>query len=411
MTRSVTINRSLEDRSIYLERSGRNSPRYPELSFDNNFTFAKRTKRFVKAYVIPGPPPKVPAGSIFTIPPITNGQVTWGSAATNAEFIPVSEAILKLRNNINSYDFNGLVTAMEMRSTIEGIGRRAQILGRAYRSLRHGDLKGMINHLDLSDRHKRRKFPKASTVRDNAAKHLLEYQFGYVTLVNDMVNLGTAIYDQSQKERYEIVKGVYTSSVSYKQHNTSMKARYVDSKGTRYATDVGITVGKSSGKSRTIATAKCSVTNAALQPLSAFGFTNPFHALWQVAPMSWAIDGFYPVGSFLSQLYLPPGVKVSQGRICRFAERSCSVSGDTQKFDHLVRWRTPDGRSHSGYQQLTVHFMNGQEDSVAINAYPTNEIFSMKVPKPKLPFLGQAITLTAWASLQGQQLKAIFKKN
>lgn len=411
MTRRLNLIGQYVDKYVYIERSGTNSPQYPRLKHDNSFKYRKNVVHYPAIYTTVLNQPRIPPNAKVEIPPAVGGAVRRAAVSFNTTSVKDTDAILKLRNNINSYDFNALVTAIEMRSTIEGISDRVARLGKAYRSLRHGDLKSMIRHLDLSDKRKPRRFPKAASVRENAAKHLLEYQFGYVTLTNDIINFGTSLYDQSKLDRSIIIRGVSTSIIEANARKLNSSGSIRLDNGKNQGVSVPLSMPKHITKRRTIATAKCSVENVILQPLSAFGFANPFAALWAVAPMSWAIDGFLPVGSFLEQLYLPPGVKVTEPRVCVFSESETPiVAGSEQQFaTHNVRWRA-DGRLYGFSQKIGVHVSPGFASDVNIQAEPDNSVFEIQIPKPQLPFVGQAITLAAWTSLQGQQLKQLFKK-
>lgn len=412
MTKRLSIKSQGTDRYVFIERSGSNSPRYPQLVFNNTFNYRKNIVEYPKVYTRVLNTPSIPSDAKISVYPAIDGAVSRATLSYGTTSVRDKGAILKLRNNINSYDFNALVTAMEMRSTIEGISDRVQRLGKAYRALRHGDLKAMSRHLDLSDKRRPKRFPKAQQVQQNAAKHLLEYQFGYVTLTNDIINFGTALYDQSSKSKSVIVRGVSTSRATIEERGFYSSAVVKLSNGKTKGLSTQLLVPKHEVKRRTIASAKCSVENVILQPLSAFGFTNPFAALWAVAPMSWAIDGFLPVGSFLEQLYLPPGIKVTEPRVCVFAASGTKVvAGNTGDIlTHRAEWYTANGQYRSSIQKIEVFIHPGTASDVFIQAAPDASVFDIQIPRPKLPFLGQAITLTAWTSLQGQQLKQLIKK-
>lgn len=412
MTKRLNITSQGIDRFVSIKRSGSNSPRYPKIVYNNSFEFRKNIVEYPKVYTGVRKVPSIPSNAKILVYPAVEGSVTRAPLSYFTQSKRDSAAILKLRNEINSYDFNALVTAMEMRSTIEGISDRVQRIGKAYRALRHGNLKAMAKHLDLSDKRKPKRFPRAKVVQQNAAKHLLEYQFGYVTLTNDIINFSTALYDQSNRQNHVIVRGVSTSSGVIPESRPYATAGIKLSNGQMKGLPVQLLVPKHFAKQRTIATAKCTVENVVLQPLSAFGFANPFAALWAVAPMSWAIDGFLPIGSFLEQLYLPPGVKVSEPRVCVIASSNINIVAGSSKntVRHRAEYKTADGMIHVINQDIDITVSPGHALDVSISASPDTSVFEIQIPKPRLPFLGQAITLTAWTSLQGEQLKRLISK-
>ena len=320
-------------------------------------------------------------------------------------------ADLQLRAQIAKSDFSALITAMEMKSTIVGIGNLAHRLGNAYGALSRGNLKGFTQALDVSSKSTGR-IP-ARKVRENAASYLLEYQFGIVSLYNDILGLATTLYDQSQFPARKRVKATEKREV------TEVVTAYV---GTSAAWTDGIdrlhsaNYHTGSAKSMCIYKAACDVVvDSPLEYyLSRFGFTNPIHAAYSVAPNSWLFDAFIPLGDFLSQLYLPPGISLKNQGVTKVLESELKfplVYGIDQA--SYYPYSVPldeDTRFHGelkAYQ--VVESCTGKYVSVSMSPADFTGI-SFQI-RPKLPFVGQAITSSAYAHQRSEDLKSLLRRN
>lgn len=318
---------------------------------------------------------------------------------------------LALRSQIAETDFSFLITAMEMRSTIVGLGSLAHRLGNAYGALRQGNLKGFTKALDVSSRGTSR-IP-ARKVRENAASYLLEYQFGIVSLYNDMYGLATSLYDQSQFPRSVAVKAMDKREVS-QSLPTYIAASYTREDGQRAQAFAGYGTCSATGTELYKAKAEVVVKSPLLYYASQFGMTNPVHALYSVAPNSWLFDAFVPLGDFLNQLYLPPGislenqgfVKILDAKITspkRLPFKTVATSASVEK--------KPNGSTWQVTRTATGSF-RGPEGSFFLMSMGSADYSKVSYQvKPKLPFVGQAITSCAYAHQRSEDLKNLLRRN
>lgn len=317
---------------------------------------------------------------------------------------------LALRAKIAQTDFNALVTAMEMKSTIVGIGSLANRLGNAYRALRHGDLRGFTRALDVSQRGPRNVSPKK--VMDNASSYLLEYQFGIVPLYSDMLGLATTLYDQSQ-----FPSRIKVKSTEVRPIEGNMKARltptYKWTDGNTRTHGTIETQGSYSGTAIYKAVTEVVVDSPLEFYLSQFGFTNPVHAAYSVLPNSWLFDAFVPLGDFLSQLYLPPGVSLENSGVVRLMDTEITFPGKTLESDetYMYPFLNEEGLVRQGAIKAShvVPGMKGQVFRLWMDAADFSNV-SIQI-KPKLPFLGQAITSAAYAHQRSDDLKKLLRGN
>lgn len=317
---------------------------------------------------------------------------------------------LALRAKIAQTDFNALVTAMEMKSTIVGLGSLSRRLGDAYRSLRHGDLRGFTRALDVSQRGPRDIPPKK--VMDNAASYLLEYQFGIVSLYSDMLGLATTLYDQSQFPARMKFKSVEVRPLDG-QMTARLTPTYEWTDGHTRTHGTIEVPGTYNGKAIYKAVTEVVVNSPLEFYLSQFGFTNPLHAVYSVLPNSWLFDAFVPLGDFLSQLYLPPGVSLENSGVVRLMDASIVFPSKTIESEevYLYPYHDNEGLIRQGVIGTThvTAEMKGQVFRLWMDAADLTNV-SIQV-KPKLPFVGQAITSSAYAHQRSDDLKQLLRKN
>lgn len=393
-------------------RSGGNTPK-PHRGFGGFFrenTRLERKKEFTRFWNERGSP-----GSAFQPHPRIGHQMSKNNHWLFYDHpeMPLDLGFgvdLALRAKIAQTDFNALVTAMEMKSTIVGLGSLANRLGDAYRSLRHGDLRGFTRALDVSQKGSRKVPPKK--VMDNASSYLLEYQFGIVSLYSDMLGLATTLYDQSQFPARLTFK-----STEKRPLKGQMKARLIPSfewtdGGTRTHGTIEST-GDYAGTAIYKAVTDVVVRSPLEFYLSQFGFTNPVHAVYSVLPNSWLFDAFVPLGDFLSQLYLPPGVSLENSGVVRLMDTHIVFPGQTLESEevYLYPFHGDDGLVRQGVIKAS-HVIPHMEGQIFRLWMDTADFSNVSVQiKPKLPFVGQAITSSAYAHQRSEDLKQLLRRN
>lgn len=418
MTRKVSLDLSAGSRYNIIGRSGDNSPRVQGLLKlrPNKFSFTRHTGDCLKASLNVSSENNLADLSYwFSGSPLKNGdyfkyETGWHNARPRLDLSENLEA--KLRLKITETDFNALVTGMEMKSTIVGLAQRAQRLANAYRSLRHGDLKGFCQSLDVSPRGP---IPPSKRVRGNASGHLLEYQFGIVPIYEDMYNGAVQIYEASNRQHAKVVR-VSAKAQARGTYGPINRPVYPD----RY--DGGIYGG---GKScqlfydcdslsvrRLYTTVR--VDNPALAHISEFGFTNPLLAVYSVLPSSWIFDAFIPVGSFLQQLYMPPGLSFHDTYSVNVRKDKYRSHPRLITSYHESKYkaaRPGGGFTTKTYRQTCrVYTYSCTSERVEVNINPRSFPGIQFTINPKLPHVGQAITMTAFADQQSSKLREMIRR-
>lgn len=419
MTRPLNINLNVGSRYNRVIRSGDDSPRVNGLLKlrPNRFSYEKHTGECFKASLDVYPLDSMKPGFVrwnYGVP--LKSATYWlnetGWHTAQPQIDPEENLALKLRNKITETNFNALVTGVEMKSTVVGLAERAQRLANAYRNLRHGDLRGFCRSLDVSPRGP---IPPSKKVRNNASGHLLEYQFGIVPIYEDMYNGAVQIYEASNRQHAKVVR-VSSKDEAHGSYGPINRPVYPD-------TEFGGTWGP--GKMaqlfydcdselirRMYTTVR--VDNPALAHINEFGFTNPLLAVYSVLPSSWIFDAFVPVGSFLQQLYMPPGLSFHDTYSVSVRKDKYFSKPHYREEIHESGYIACDANNYCPvhrYRQVCrvyTHSSCSERVKVDISPHPFPGIqFDLT---PKLPFLGQAITMIAFADQQATRLRDLVRR-
>lgn len=418
MTRFINLNLNAGSRYNRVTRSGDNSPRVNGLLRlrPNRFSFERHTGECFKASLDVYP---VDTMSDFirwnSGVPLKNGaywlhEHSWHTALPKV--VPEENLEQKLRLKVTETNFNALVTGAEMKSTVVGLAERAQRLANAYRNLRHGNLKGFCRSLDVSPRGP---IPPSKKVRGNASGHLLEYQFGIVPIYEDMYNGAVQIYEASQRQHAKVVR---VSSKDEAHGSFGPVNRPVYPNG--YDSDL-----RAGGRiaslfydcdtqliRRMYTTVR--VDNHALAHINEFGFTNPLLAAYSVLPSSWIFDAFIPVGSFLQQLYMPPGLSFHDTYQVEVRKDNYTSKPFLKEYINDSKYiaRTSRGTTTKRYRQICrVYTHSSRSERVKVNISPRVFPGVQFDLRPKLPHVGQAITMMAFADQQSGKLRDLLRRN
>lgn len=418
MTRERNLHNLTKTYESKLIRNGTNSPRTDhgrlQLTF-NHFNFERITGDVINGnYYIENINHRKYPFAPWTGLYLTLGNQT-GRYGRSPCYIPnhqFKDLGFELRNKIASHDFNAMVSAMEGKSTIQGLHERAKRLAGAYAALRRGNLKGFGQALDLSIPPGKQK--RSDHVRKNISGHLLEYQFGLLPLYQDMYNGAVHIYELSNWQPVKTFKTRFVQSIEQdfdmQDYTTPLHCQYGgDSEGFRdgyFAGAVKVTA-KSKVTSRLMANVR--VTNPVLSDVSSFGFNNPAQALWSVAPSSWILDAFLPIGDFLGQLYMPPGLSIDDcGSVQAIETDYTWPKLNVTTRSRYAEYDAKTGILYDKEQQLSKVIPAGKSHRVKISSSP--QVFpGISFPSVQLPFVGQAISMMAYADLQAKRLKPFLK--
>lgn len=309
-----------------------------------------------------------------------------------------TDVFFNLRRKIAIKDWNALTDLAEIQSTINGLAQRARRIGDAFRSLRKGDLMSFGRALDVSIPPSKRR--KAGQVRANISGHLLEYQFAIVPIYQSMYDGAVSIYEARQRNPKHLVSATikHAGTEEY-EHN-----RHI------WITDSSMSFGvlpqkhRCEWKRRVKAITEVQVINPDLAYVSEFGLANPLATAYAVLPNSWLFDFFYPLGGFLEQLYMPPGIIPGRTLVIS-AHSATSVAYAASETISLPYLGVNQYNQATRLKAEISASITGNESSYVWISSVIRDFPGVQYPSPKLPFLGQAMTGLAYADQQSKKIK------
>lgn len=172
----------------------------------------------------------------------------------------------------------------ELPSSLRMIGSHSIAVLRAYRALRRGNYSQIPKLLGVR---------KVKDLPGSAADVWFAYKFGWEPLITDTYNLHSAVMKQLNRPAFTRVKAVSTTESS------DLATVWKVTKGNLlFGVEVGVAY---------------KVDNEFLAGLNGLGLTNPVSIAWELLPLSFVVDWFIPIGSFLEALSAPLGLKFVTG--------------------------------------------------------------------------------------------------
>lgn len=212
-----------------------------------------------------------PAGTLEGSETIVSDDLSDGSA----------RAYAAAESKLAKGDINLLVTGGEAGETIRYIASRMLTLAQTFNLIRKGDFLGAAKQLgtDLSQNatkrlNRNKRISKDPT--DLLSNSWLEYQFGIRPIVNDVYGAVAAYHKKQQagstvEARAKVQNGEF---------------------GTKYRAGV---VG--------------TISNPDQRTLQQLGIANPALAIWDLIPLSFIVDWFWPLSNFFGQIGASLGLK------------------------------------------------------------------------------------------------------
>jgi hypothetical protein len=162
----------------------------------------------------------------------------------------------------------------------------------AYRALRKGNFSAIPKLLGVK---------KPSSLPKATADLWFSYKFGWQPMLQDIYNAKEAVNRQLNRKTFAKALGVTVTSQLVTQGTSS-----------NTITPGKVTKGSEVGVSYRI-------DDHTLAGLNSLGLVNPAKIAWELVPLSFVVDWFIPIGSFLSQLSAPLGCTFVHGYETRFA--------------------------------------------------------------------------------------------
>lgn len=267
-----------------------------------------------------------------------------------------SRAIVKALSRLKEQSVNLAVAFAERAETTELLVGTLHGLAKAARSLRQGNLAGVMKGLGLRGS---TKMPRGQ----NFHQKWLELQYGWQPLYSDVFGAVQALHaaDQNDKQRYAAtVKAQVQNNGSINRSGTH------ESQPTVKCTSA---VQWMEGASVSLS---YYLRNPLIASLASLGITNPIEVLWERVPFSFVVDWFLPIGNYLSSMDAAYGFDFRGG--------SC-----TRIYRQTLLGRLGDGSPYAGsYPAGTYGTVNSR--SVTMNRKVYEDSPLPRIPSLKNPF-------------------------
>lgn len=230
------------------------------------------------------------------------GSDSQSQAYPNGVFTPSlgDRALIKAMLSIKDDSINLGVTLAEAGKTANLIGDTATRLARAFNNLKRGRWGRAAEDLGVNP------FPKRVSRRDLASQWL-EYRYGWMPLLNDVDNAARALAERARR---------YPPVITGKGFVRELREQLsLMNEGTGYPN-------WRSRKYFELAFARLDFepANAKLIRNKSLGLTNPALFAWELLPLSFVVDWFYPVGDFVSCFDYDLGLSFKSGSLSKKAE-------------------------------------------------------------------------------------------
>lgn len=212
----------------------------------------------------------------------------------------LNRASTELLGKIARQDINLGSNAVELRSSVGMVARRAIQLLKAFKAVKRMDLRGFFGALGLPRRGRK--------PGDTPSSLWLEYVYGWLPLCQD-IYAGTQLISQGSAEPRSVIFSA-----------TRQVSRSANRNGTySYGSNTPYPWSRTSS-CRVRAKAWYRITDQSARMYQRIGLTNPLQWAWEALPYSFVIDWFLPVGNFLL------GLTAMQG--CTLVDACLSVRVD-----------------------------------------------------------------------------------
>jgi hypothetical protein len=143
------------------------------------------------------------------------------------------------------------------------------------------------------------------TVRGKISGSILEFQYGWKPLMQEIHSLATAIEEGLKQPVSKPITVELSEEFDLSDSYPEGFLQWTHSGSGRFIVKAGI---------------EARVNSDFLTKLGSHGLTNPASLAWELFPLSFVIDWFVPIGSFLSGLSTPIGVSFEDGYLTKKAE-------------------------------------------------------------------------------------------
>jgi hypothetical protein len=233
----------------------------------------------------------------FRIPSNALVKDRWEGTLTSASGMAI-RAENKLSKKLNSTDIDLGVALGEARETAHMLSSAMLSTFVAAKRAKRGDFSGMLKALGLSA-NTDPKLQRFRDIPDKAAGCWLGYSYGVRPLLSDVFGAVSAL------EKRMNVPDVITRRVStFEEIDLELQGTY----NARPGFGDPDTCLKFKGGHRCSEKLTFTVANPFTYTLSQLGLTNPLNVAWELVTLSFVVDWFLPIGSWIQGLVPPQGV-------------------------------------------------------------------------------------------------------
>jgi len=258
----------------------------------------------------------------------------------------------KFRAQVYTESAQTVVNVMERQQVVDAIKTDADVIRKAWRSLRRGDFRGFKRALGLSSRKGESPWSKPEA----AGSIWLQYHFGWEPLFQDIFN------------SVKILQSEYPSRTFTSRASAGGTYEYIVSNGWCYVVP--------SFRHRYLMQATVHCRNPNLHRANSLGLINPASVIWERVPFSFVVDWFWPIGSFLESWSDFVGLEFENA----FTTRSSNATGS-----QWYAWQGPPAAQYNS--------------SLNCKAYKVERVLSITGPSFPYPkqFKGFSVTRGATA--------------
>lgn len=190
----------------------------------------------------------------------------------------------RARSRLAESDVNVGNLLGEMPETLKMIASNAITVLQAYRALRRGRFRDIPRILGVT---------RVKDLPKSTAGAWFAYKFGWHPFLTDTYNLHAAVMEQLNRPVFSKAHAVQTTA-----DNEAVFAWQKTDEKVLSGCEVGLSY---------------KVQNERLAQLNALGLVNPVSLAWELIPLSFVVDWFLPVGSFLQSMSAPLGLTFRTG--------------------------------------------------------------------------------------------------
>jgi hypothetical protein len=301
--------------------------------------------------------------------------INYSSILTPLRASITSEINSKLINGLNESPISLGVALAEARETCGLVGLTAVRIASSLRALRKGKVGTALSLLDGNNYDNVRKVKRKLNSFSDPAKAVsaawLEAQFGWGPMLSDVYGAAQAAGEGLQKRNDDIgLSATAARQTSKYTQNALYRHRAVRNSDGNFLRWQKYAAGQRSDSYQLHYSERqqhyWTVVNPAFRNMQALGLLNPLSVAWELVPLSFVIDWFYPVGNWLNGMTATAGLTYKSGfaTIKEKGYKHASTSGAFYE-------QTPGGNynTYTGSAQFSINVFR-RSLNVAI---PSNE--------------------------------------